>query len=78
MSIKKQIPSLSKFYTNYEEVPEKFLDQTDVDSYFYHNILVIALIDNRIFRFSKISERNIFAFKLFQFCNLKLQQIFVL
>ena len=32
MSIKKQIPSLSKLYIIYEEVPESFLDETDVDS----------------------------------------------
>ena len=50
MSVKKQISSLSKLYTIYEEVPESFLDETDVDSYFYHNILDIALIDNRIVR----------------------------
>ena len=34
MSVKKQIPSLSNFYTNYEEVPESFSDETDVDSSF--------------------------------------------
>ena len=56
MSIKKQIPSLSKLYTIYKEVTESFLDETDVDSYFYHNILDIALIDNRIFRVSKGSN----------------------
>ena len=78
MSIKKQIPSLSKLYTVYEEVPESFLDETDVDSYFYHNILDIALIDNRIVRVSKSSNKNNFAFKLFQFCNLKNQQRFIL
>ena len=38
MSVKKQISSLSKLYTIYEEVPESFLDGTDVDSYFYKNI----------------------------------------
>ena len=78
MSVKKQIPSLSKFYTIYEEVPEIFLDETDVDSYFYHNILDIALIDNRNVRVSKGSNKKFFAFKLFQFCNLKNQQRFIL
>ena len=76
MSKKKQIPSLSKLYTNYEEVPASFLDETDVVSYFHHNILDIALIDNRIVRVSKRSNKKIFAFKLFQFCNLKNQQRF--
>ena len=42
MSVKKQSPSLSKLYTINEEVPESFLDETDVDSYFYHNILDLA------------------------------------
>ena len=78
MSIKKQIPSLSKLYAIYEEVPETFLDETDVDSYFYHNILDIALIDKRIVRVSKGSNKKIFAFKLFQFCDLKNQQRFIL
>ena len=63
MSIKKQIPSLSKLYTIYEEVRESFLDQTDVDSYFYHNILDIALIDKRIVRVSQGSNKKIFSFQ---------------
>ena len=77
MSVKKQIPSLSKLYTICEEVPESFLDETDVDSYFYHFILDIALIDNRIVRVSQGSKK-VSAFKLFQFCNLKNQQRFIL
>ena len=55
MSIKKQNSSLSKLYTLYEEVPESFLDETDVDIHFYHNI---ALIDNRIVRVSKGSNKK--------------------
>ena len=78
MSIKKQIPSLSNLYTIYKEVNENFLDETDVDSYFHHNILDLALINNRIVRVSKRSNKKIFAFKLFQFCNLKNQQRFIL
>ena len=65
-------------YTIYEEFPEIFLTETDVDSYFYHNILDIALIDNRLVRVSKGSNEKNFAFKLFQFCNLKNQQKFIL
>ena len=34
MSTKKQISSLCKLYSVYEEIPEKILDKTDVDSYF--------------------------------------------
>ena len=77
MSTKKQIPNLSNLYTIYEEVPRGFLDEIDVDSYFYHNILDIALIDNRIVRVSKGSNKKIFAFKPFEFCNLKNQQRFI-
>ena len=80
MSIKKQIQSLSKLYTIYVEVevPESFLDEMDVDSYFYHKILDIALIDNRSVRVSKAFNKKNFAFKLFQFCKLKNQQRFIL
>ena len=78
MFVTKQIPSSSKLYTVHEEVPENFLDETDVDSHLYHNILDIALIDNRVVRVSKTSNKNIFAFKLFQFCSLINQQKFFL
>ena len=71
MAVKKQIPSLGKMYTIYEEVPESFLDKTDVGSYFFHNILDIALIKDRIVRVCTSSNKKLFAFKLFQFCNLK-------
>ena len=53
MSIKKQVPSLNKSYTIYENVLENFLDETDIDSYFYHNLSDIALMDYRIVRVSK-------------------------
>ena len=76
MTLKKQITSLSNLYTISKEVPESFLDETDVDSYFYHKTLDIALIDNWIVPVSKGSNKKIFAFKLFQFCNLKNQQRF--
>ena len=78
MSIRKQVPSLSKLLTIYEEVPENFLIETDVDIQFYHNILDIALIDNRLVRVSKGSNRKIFAFKLFLLCNMKHQRRFIL
>ena len=32
MSVKKQIPSLCKLPSFNEEIPEEFLDETDVDS----------------------------------------------
>ena len=78
MSVKRKISNLGNLYTIYEEVPESFLDETDVDSYFYHIFLDIVLIDNGIVRVSKGSNKNIFAFKLFRFCNLKHQERFIL
>ena len=54
------------------------MDETDVDSSFHHNILDIALIDNRIVRVSKVSNKKVFALKLFQFCKLENQQRFIL
>ena len=78
MSVKKQIPSLSKLYTNYQEVPESFLEETDVDSFFYHIILHTALINERSVRVSKGSNKKTFALKLFQFWKLKNQKRFFL
>ena len=73
-SLGKQLPSLSSLYTHYEDVPESFLDETDVDNYPYHIILDLALVDNRIVPVSKGSNKKIIAFKLFQFCNLKISK----
>ena len=78
MSTKKQISSLCKLYSIYEEVPEEFLDKTDVDSYFYHSILDISQSHHRLVRVSKGSNKNSFAFKVFHFCDSKLQQRFIL
>ena len=38
MYVKKEIPILCKHYSFDENTPEEFLDETDIDSYFYHNI----------------------------------------
>ena len=78
MSTKKQISSLCKLYSVNEEIPDEFLDKTDVDSYFYDNILDISQSHNRILRVSKGSNKKSFAFKLFQFFDSKLQQRFIL
>ena len=78
MSVKKQIPSLCNFYSFYEEIPEEFLDETDVDSYFYHNIFDISQSQHRIVRVSRGSNKKSFAIKLFQFCDLKPQQRYIL
>ena len=59
MSVKKQIPSLRKLYSFYEEIPEKFLDDNDVDSYFYHNIFDISQSQHRIVPVSRSSNKKI-------------------
>ena len=78
MSTKKQTSSLCKHYSVYEGSPEDFLDETDVDCYFYHNILDISQSHNRIVRVSKWSNEKSFAFQVFHFCDSKLQQRFIL
>ena len=78
MSTKNQISSWCKLYSIYEEIPEDFLDETDVDSYFCHNILDISQSHYWIVRVSKGSNKKSFAFKVFQFCDSKLQQRFIL
>ena len=74
MYVRKQIRSLGKLYTIYEEVPENFLDETDVENYFYFNNLDIAVTDNRIVQVSESCNKKVFAFKLFQICSLKKQR----
>ena len=78
MSTKKQISSLCKLYSIYEEIPEEFLDETDVDNYFYHNILDISQSHHRIVRASKRYNKKFFAFKVFRFCDSKSQMRFIL
>ena len=78
MSVKKLIPSSCKLFSLYDELPGEFLDETDVDSYFYHNIFDISQSLHRIVRVSKGSNKKSFAIKLFQFCDLKTQQRYIL
>ena len=74
MSVKKQIPSLCKDCSFWEKILEEFLDQTDVDSYFYHNIFDTSQSQHRIVRVSLGSNKKSFAIKLFHFCDIKTQQ----
>ena len=78
MSVKKQIHSLCKLYSFYEEIPEEFLEETDVDIYFYNNIFDFSQSQHRIVRVSRGSNKKSFAIKLFQFCDLNTQQLYVL
>ena len=54
------------------------MDETDVDSYFYHNIFDISQSQHRIVRVSRGSNKKSFAIKLFQICDLKTQQRYIL
>ena len=67
MSTKEQISSLCKLYSVYEEVPEEFWDETDVDSNFYHNILDISQSHHRIVRVSIGSNKKIFCIQSLSF-----------
>ena len=74
MSVKKQTPSFCKLYSFYEELPEEFLDETEVDSYFHHSIFDISQSQHRIVQVSRGYNKKSFAINLFQFCDLKTQQ----
>ena len=78
MSGKQQIPSSCKLYSFYEEIPEEILDETDVDSCFFHNILDISQSQHRIVWVSRCSNKKSFVIKLFRFCDLKTQQRYIL
>ena len=54
------------------------MDGTDVHSYIYPNILDISQPHHRIVWVSKGSNKKSFAFKVFRFCDSKLQQWFTL
>ena len=54
------------------------MDETDVDSFFHHNILNICQSQLRIVRVSRGSNKKAFAIKFFQFCDLKTQQRYIL
>ena len=54
------------------------MDETDVDSYFYHNIFDISQFQHRIMRVSRLSNKKSFAIKFIQFCDLKTQQPYIL
>ena len=76
MSTKKQVSSSCKLFSVYQEIPEKFSDETDVSSYFCHNIWDISQSHHRIVRVSKGTNKKSSAFKVFHFCDSFLQQRF--
>ena len=78
MSVKNQTPSLCNIYSFHEDLPEEFVDQTDVNKYFHPKILDLSQSQLRKVRVSRGSNKKSFAIKLFQFCELKTQQRYIL
>ena len=78
MCVKKQIRRSCKIFSVYEEKPEEFSDETDVDIYFYRNIFDISQSQHPIVWVSRGSNKKLFAIKLFQVCDLKTQQRYIL
>ena len=66
MFVRKQITSLCKFSSIYEKLPEEFSNETDVDSYSYHNIFDISQSHHRTVRVSKGSNKK----KLHSICSI--------
>ena len=58
MSVKKQSPSFRKIFSFYEEKPEEFLDETDVESCFYQNFFDTSQSQQRIMRVSRGSNKK--------------------
>ena len=51
-----------------EKIPIDFLiDETDVDSYFFHNFLDVYVVQNRVIRLSKGLFRETYSIKEFTF-----------
>ena len=67
MSVKKQIPSFSKLFSNSREIRAEFLDGTDVDSSFHHNSFEFSQSQHQKVRVAKGSNKKTFAIKLFLF-----------
>ena len=78
ISVKKQFPSLSELYSFYEEIPEESLDEANVYSCFYHNIVDISQFQHRIVLVSRGSNKKSFAINLFLLHDLKTQQCYIL
>ena len=78
MCAKNEILSLCKVYSFFEEIPEEVLDETDVDSCFYHLSFDISQFHHRRIRVSKRSNKKLSGLELFQFCDSKTQQRYIL
>ena len=57
--MEKQFPSLCNLYSFYEEILEKFLEETDLDGNFYHTIFDKSQSQHRKIRVSKSSKKSL-------------------
>ena len=67
MSTKKQISSLCKLYSVYEERPEEILDETDVDSYFITTFWTFHSPITDLFELAKDPTKSLWHSKCFIF-----------
>ena len=67
MSTKKQISSLCKLYSIYEETPEEFLDEKDVDSYFITSLWTFHSPATEKFELAKDPTKSLLHLKCFNF-----------
>ena len=58
MAVKIKFPVCADIFSFYEEKPEMFLDEADVDSSSYHNILDISHSQHRIVRVIRGSNKK--------------------
>ena len=72
--IKKWTLSLCKFDSFFEEIPEEFSDETDVDSFFYHHLFDKSQSQHQKIDVSKGSNKKSFVIKLVQLCDLTTRQ----
>ena len=78
MSTEKQNLSFFKLYSFYKGIPEEFLINTNVVSYFYRNVFDISESQHRVLWVVKGSNKKSFAIKLFLFCNFNTQPRYIL
>ena len=78
MFVKNELPRVCELFSSYEEIPQKTLDGTDLVGNMYHIIFDISQSRHRKVRIAKSSNKMSFASKLFHFCDLKTQQLFIL
>ena len=72
-SVNKHNPSVCKLYSFYWELPQKFLEEKDVDSYFYYINFDTSQSQHRIAQVSIVSIKKFSGIRLFQLCDLKSQ-----